>query len=441
MKILQVSTSDRGGGAERSAVNLQQAFRERGHESWLAVGFRRSADADVFTLPNDGNRNSLHCALDALRQRHHAGKRRIPGFGRMLAAAQSLAEPRRTLDRWRGREDFCFPGTASVLRMTPAVPDIVHLHNLHGGYFDLRMLPSISRSKPTILNVRDGWLTTGHCAFGLGCQRWQTGCGACPDLTLFPAIPRDATALNWQRKRDILSACRLHVTAPSEWMMRVVRKSIIEPAALEHRVIPNGVDSRVFCPGRQDDARAQLGIPLGAKVILASAFGLRTNPWKDHRTLRLAFERLGGQEWASPIHIIATGDASAMERIGNIEVRFLPFVDDPCILAQYYRAADLFVHAAHVESFGNVLLEARACGTAIVTTATGAIPEHVGAEDGRLVPVGDSQALAEAIATLLRDDGLRRHVAAAGRERVLREFTLERQADRFLHWYEELLNA
>ena len=47
MRILQVNTSDRDGGAERSAWNLFRAYRARGHDSWLAVGHKRTDDADV----------------------------------------------------------------------------------------------------------------------------------------------------------------------------------------------------------------------------------------------------------------------------------------------------------------------------------------------------------------------------------------------------------
>lgn len=438
MKILQVSTSDRAGGAERSASNLAEAYRARGHDSWLAVGVRRGSEAHVFELPNDAGRNRAYRALDEWRRGPVASKR---GATRAIAAAQALAEPRRAFERWLGREDFEFPGTSKLLELPPSEPDIVHLHNLHGGYFDLRALPALSRRKPTILNVRDGWLMSGHCAFGLGCERWRTGCGACPDLTLFPAIPRDATAFNWQRKRAILAASRLHVATPSQWMMDQVRQSLVEPAAVDHRVIPNGVDTRVFSPGPQADARAALAIEPGARVILTAAHGLRTNVWKDYRTLRLAFEALGARGWPWPVCVIALGEAQRHERIGNIELRFLPFVSEPAALAQHYRAADLFVHAAHVESFGNVLLEARACGTAVVSTATGGIPEHVGADDARLVPPSDPQALAAAMAALLEDDRLRAELAAAGHARVTREFTLERQAERFLQWYEELLDA
>lgn len=441
MKILQVSTSDLAGGAERSAKNLADAYRARGHDSWLAVGHKRGDDPNVLALRNDGARNAVVRGIDHFRREHEPSIRRVRGLGRLASLARTLAEPGRALATQRGREDFAFPGTRRLLDLAPARPDLVHLHNLHGGYFDLRELPALSLRVPTILNVRDGWLMSGHCAFGIDCERWKTGCGSCPDLSLFPAIKRDATAFNWERKRALLAASRLYIATPSQWMMDRVQESIIAPAAIDSRVIPNGVDTITFTPGDRAAARADLGLSPDTRVLLIAANGLRHNVWKDYATLRGALERLGAQAWPWPLVVLAVGETAPAERIGCIELRFIPFVADSARLAGYYRAADVYLHAARVESFGNVLLEARACGTAIVATATGGIPEQVPEGTGLLVRPGDPAAFAQAVATLLRDDALRTTIAGNGLRHVLQSFTLDLQAQRFLSWYQEIVRA
>jgi len=65
--------------------------------------------------------------------------------------ARLAAGLRRNGDRRLGREDFNFPGTHQLLRLLPGRPDIVHAHNLHGGYFDLRFLVPLSHQVPLIL--------------------------------------------------------------------------------------------------------------------------------------------------------------------------------------------------------------------------------------------------------------------------------------------------
>src|SRR5207248_4324578 len=141
-------------------------------------------------------------------------------------------------DYHAGREDFHFPGTRRLLTLTAERPDVVHAHNLHGGYFDLRALPSLSAQVPLILTLHDAWMLSGHCAHSFDCERWRTGCGHCPDLTIFPAIERDATAYNWRRKRSIYSKSKLYISAPSRWLMQRVEDSTLQLGAKECRVIP-----------------------------------------------------------------------------------------------------------------------------------------------------------------------------------------------------------
>ncbi|HEX8170314.1 MAG TPA: glycosyltransferase [Thermoanaerobaculia bacterium] len=437
MRILQVSTRDVAGGAERSARNLADAYRELGHESWLAVGEKREGDPFTIEIPNDRHRGAFVRGVDALRRTPLV--RRVRGAGRATSLLRAAAEPSRVVARELGHEDFDYPATAHLLELTPAPPDILHLHNLHGGYFDLRELPRLSHRVPTVLNVRDAWLMTGHCAFPLdGNERWKSGCGDCPDLNIFPAIKRDGTAFNWQRKRRILAASRLYVATPSEWMMSLVRESIVAPAAVETRVVPNGVDTRVFRPGDRAVARAAIGVAPDVPMLLVAANGIRQNIWKDYVTLRAALTIVG--EAVPNTVVIAVGENAPPERLGSLELRFVPFESDSSRLADYYRAADVYVHAARVESFGNVLLEARACGTPIVSTATGGIPEQVPEGTGVLVPPFAPQALAMRTIELLRDAPLRARIAAAGMEHVHKNLSLRVQAERFLAWYAEILD-
>ncbi len=107
---------------------------------------------------------------------------------------QSMAEPARVLDRRRGVEDFRFPAAWRLAELAPRRPQIVHAHNLHGNYFDLRALPALCQAAPLVLTLHDAWLLAGHCAHSMGCERWRTGCGNCPDLGVYPAVRRDATA-------------------------------------------------------------------------------------------------------------------------------------------------------------------------------------------------------------------------------------------------------
>lgn len=446
------------GGAERSAKNLFHAFKHLGHESWLAVGRKIRSDPGILSLPNDDYRNGWVRCWNRFIEKNDPRIARIRGLGRLLRGVRSLGEPARWIQSKLGIEDFDFPATRHLLHLFPHRPDIIHCHNLHGGYFDLRELPSISATVPTVLNVRDGWLMSGHCAFSLDCQRWVTGCGKCPDLSLYPAANRDATALNWKRKKAIFEKSRVYVTTPSRWMLDMVNRSILSSAIIESRVIPNGVDTDTFHAGSQSRARRRLGLPAGIPVMMTAGFGLKSNVWKDYKTLHDALVFLN-QAWAGHhLLMLIIGESGKVDKIGNIEIRNIPYQTDRIAMANYYRASDLYLHAARVESFGNVLIEARACGTPVISTAVGGIPEQIkslnwggipagitghGVDEatGILTSPGDGQAIGSAVLQLLLHPEHCQALSANGQKDIERHFSVSIQAGRFLDWYREILST
>jgi glycosyltransferase involved in cell wall biosynthesis len=464
LRILQVSTSDRSGGAERMAWNLLRAYRERGHQSWLAVGYKKTADPDVLVIPNVGRRPSRrHDADDGVERGFLWLEKHMRGVWRLRHYHRTLAHPWHAVEQYLGLESFHHPGTQEILNLSPEPPDVLHCHNLHGYYFDLRVLPWLSRRVPVILTLHDAWLLSGHCAHSLDCERWRAGCGSCPYLDSYPPSRRDATAYNWRRKQDIYAKSTVYVTAPSQWLMRKVEQSMLAPAVIDAQVIPNGVDLSVFRPYDRRQARMALSLPPdpNTKILLFSANGIRRNRWKDYQTMQAAValiaERLEGQE----VLFITLGEDAPAERVGRAEVRFVPYQKDPGTVARYYQAADVYVHAARAESWGLTITEALACGTPVVATALGGIIEQVkgleisarefcGSElnryrlddaTGILVATGDARGMAFGAERLLRDTPLRLRLGENARRDAVRRFDMQRHADDFLEWYQEILKA
>lgn len=437
LDILQVSTADVAGGAERIALQLHLAYLERGHRATLAVGHRYAQHPGVVELDDGTHRSSWQRAL-----RHGVGKHAGPRgalwlLDRMLRTA---ASPLHMLDVQRGREDFDFPATDSLLELAPSPHTVLHLHNLHGDYFDLRELPRLSEALPTIATLHDSWLFTGHCAHPIACRRWSTGCGDCPDLDIIPAIRRDATAFNLTRKRDILRESRLHVAAPSQWLLDAANASILADAMVDSRVIPNGVDTAVFRPGDRSAARRQLGIKPDAQVLLFAANAPLVNPFKDFATLRRALQDLRSEPGTEALTLIALGaDTPASDALPG--VRYVPFISDPSAVAKYYQAADVYVHPALAESFGLSIVEAMACGIPVVASRVGGIPEIViEGTSGLLFDTRDARALAAALRRVLGDSELRMSMGEAGVRRVAECFRVEQQVDAYLSLYEEVLS-
>jgi len=109
-------------------------------------------------------------------------------------------------------------------------------------------------------------------------------------------------------------------------------------------------------------------------------------------------------------------------------------------LARYYRAAQIAVVPSLYEGFGIPAAEAMACGTPVIATTGGALPEIVG-NAGILVPPGNAQALAAAIKQLLGDKETQQRMGEAGAKRVQEKFNWEQAAIKTLEVYQEVLRT
>jgi glycosyltransferase involved in cell wall biosynthesis len=407
VKVLQVSTADQGGGAEAVALSLHRALRARGHDARLAVGYRRTSEDGVLEIAGAGSR----------RQR-------------------ALTHPGVLLEALRGHEDFGFPASRRLLDLAPWPPDVVHVHNLHGGYFDLRALPELARRGPLVATLHDAWLLTGHCAHPFDSDGWLRGCGDCPHLDTYPALHRDGTAFNLARKRSIYDGMQVAVVTPSRWLMDMVERSILASAAVQRQVIPNGVDLDVFRPGDRAEARRELGVEDDAALVVFAAQGGRTNEFKDFPTLRAALARL-----EVPVVAAALGDPTpGAEQVGRATIRSAGEVP-PAGVARWLQAADLYVHPSRADTFPSGVLEALACGTPVVASRLGGIPEQLRDETGVLVGPGDPGALASAIESLLADLSRRERMSAAAAEDARTRFSLDRQVDAYAEVYGEAVSA
>jgi glycosyltransferase involved in cell wall biosynthesis len=379
-KVVVVNTADEGGGAEVMSMTMLDGFAALGIDAWLLVGDKKSDHPRVVPFFQSPFLNY---------QRHGRGRR--------------LLTWRRGIERGLGLESFAHPYSDLIPELTGSSPDLVLCHNLHGGYFDLRAIVPLSRRLPVVLRLFDSWLFTGHCAYPLQCPRWQTGCGQCPDLARPPAIERDATRHNWRRKRRILSGGRFFASAESAWMIERGRRSLLAPAVLDWKMVRGGVDLATFAPGSRAEARHALGLDPDASIALHVSNLGSDNPIKDFATIRRALQEIARWEPARRLVLLVVGAAGADERFSeNITLHHLGYERSRQRLAQFYRAADIYVHAAIEEAYGLAVAEALACGTPVITASTGGVLEII--QDGRtglVVPVADASKLAEAIVALL----------------------------------------
>lgn len=413
LSILQVSTVDNRGGAARIAWSLHRTYRKRNLYAWMVVGQKFSNDPNILSVCNEPRRIKL---------------------------ARVWSSAKRWLNIQRGHEDFDFPGSRSILNLPPYKPNVVHCHNLHGGYFDLRALPWLSHSLAVLLTLHDSWLLSGHCAHSFNCDKWKSGCKKCPDLSIYPAIMHDGTSFNWHRKKKIYARSQLYIATPCKWLMGQVEKSILAPSVIESKVIPNGIDLDIFHPAEKQTVRDTLHIAQDTKVLLFLANGIKENIWKDYHTLRNVIALLAENQQYQKLLFIALGEDGPVEQLGKAEIRFLPYQEDSHKVALYYQAADIYVHAARADTFPNTVLEALACGTPVIATSVGGIPEQiVDGQTGFLTQPGDATAMADKITKLLGNNSFLRKMGTAAGDYARTYFGLDRMVNDYLSYYQEIL--
>lgn len=141
---------------------------------------------------------------------------------------------------------------------------------------------------------------------------------------------------------------------------------------------------------------------------------------------------------ATAEHQSFLGDLKARVSAAGLSDRIL-FPGEVPDVAPWFRRFDLYVAPPRAEGFGLTPLEAMASGTPVVASDAGAFSDmiHEG-ETGRIVPVGDVEALAEAAATYMDDPVLRSTHGRAALTHVRTHFALEREAAEIMTVYEGL---
>lgn len=404
MKVVQVSGYDVL-GAQVNGYLLHQFLRERGHESHMVVSHKFSDDANVFQL----------------------GGPLLNRMNRMAGLAQKAISTHCVL-----------PVLAKGIADLPCVADadIVNLQLLHNAqYFSLLQLPGLSKKRRVVLSVHDMFLFTGHCVYSLGCERWEKGCGACPDLEIPFRILSDTTALNWKVKRRVFARSKLDLVVGSPWQAARVRRSPIL-SHLPLHYIPYGVDTRVYKPRDKAAIRAKLGLPQHAKVISFRSVHHGRN-FKGTEYIEAALQRMEPERDTWLLTFEDKGGLDALR--GKFKMLELGWIDDTRALAEALCAADVFLMPSIAEAFGLMAIESMACGTPVIVFEGTALPETINAPDcGIAVPYKDSAALSLAIDRVLRDADFRGRLRENGLRHVSAKHSFEAYAEGYLRLYERL---
>ena len=257
---------------------------------------------------------------------------------------------------------------------------------------------------------------------------------ACASLPNPPPIVRtrhvSTTVHNRVGTRWLYVHASAHIVTAGEALRRQLARDNHVPMN-RMTSVPTGIDLVRFVPGGAVDARARLGLP--ERRTLGIVATLRD--WKGHEYLfdAIARDRAAWTNW----QVIVVGDGPYRDRLDTRlatlgltgAIRFAGQQDD---VVPWLQALDVFTLPSYGdEGVPQAIMQAMACGIAVVSTPVGAIGEAVEhGVSGLLVTPRSAEALAIGLATLRDDPELRGRFAVAGRERAELDFGQEQMLNR-----------
>ncbi len=359
MRVLFLQDHRETGGAARAANRVAAAVRKQGVEVAVAAGDHGGGPA---------------CYLVTGKPRR--------GWGRVRELFQNAefkkrGRAKRAEKTWReALEDFR--------------PDLVWVHNLHGGGkwgWSEAMVAAIPAPTPVLWTLHDMWPVGQGRAFF-------------PENDLPGEYPGSPVAREFGRRP------RLILTSPSRWLEK--RVCAVHPGACVH--LPYVLELESFRPEAREARRASLGLGPRDILLLAAAENL-ADPRKRIPVLIEAWQKIRNEMPDRRLRLGLLGRNAP--RTGEEDCLTLGLVSDHETLASFFAAADLFLHVSEAESIGQVLEEAQACGTPVMTVLAGGTGETL--EQG-VTGWGLPDARPETLASGLRGALARPEVLAAMRK-------------------------
>ena len=359
MKVLQINSIYPIKSTGRIVKELAEIQAENGIEPYVACGQSTLKAENVYSIGSPIY-NKLNILMTRLFGKH--------GFYNKLATKKLL--------KW----------------IDEVNPDVIHLHNIHGHYINVRLLFEYIKSHniPVVWTLHDCWSFTGHCAHFdyIGCGKWKTGCrGNCPMQKSYPVswfFNRSAESFK-DKKQLFTSLEKMHVATPSDWLKELCEESFLGRYPVT--TVYNGIDAEVFAPA-SSQIRKELNIE-DKFVILGCVKSF--SDFKGGGVFLKLSKRLEKDEV-----IVLLGLEETEEKLPENVIALRGHFDDKK-LAEIYSMADVFVNPTLQGTFGLVNIESLACKTPVVSYKTGGTVEQYSEGCGFWVDKGDEDALFEAV--------------------------------------------
>jgi glycosyltransferase involved in cell wall biosynthesis len=341
MKILQINSTVNRGSTGRIAEQVGALIQKEGWQSIIAYG--RNSNQSTSKLYRISNN------FDVIRH----------GFKSLILGKHALGSAAKTLEliKFINKEKI----------------DLVHLHNLHGYYLNIKVLfNELSKLDVKIVwTFHDCWAFTGHCTYfsDIDCIRWKTKCYACPKKKNYPrSLFFDTSEYFYDLKRQLFNSLEINIVTVSNWLKNLVQNSFLS----KHPVITihNGVDENIFViQGKSAYLIKKYNLENKIVLLAVSTSWAKQKGFDDYIRLSkiLSKEKV----------IILLGLPQKLIRKLPENVIGIPRTENLTELTSWYATADIVLNLSHQESFGLTSVEGFMCGKPTIVYDTTASPELI----------------------------------------------------------------
>jgi glycosyltransferase involved in cell wall biosynthesis len=319
-------------------------------------------------------------------------------------------------------------------------PDIINLHNTHGGYFATPLLQELSQIAPVVWTLHDMWSFTGNASHTFGNMSWKYLKNDAALKKIPPAIGINTGAWLLRQKKKIYAGSNLTFVTPSHWLHELALQSPVFEGKMVHHIY-NGIDNKVFRKKDRLLSKLKLKLTEDCKTIMFSSHFLdKNNPWKGGMDLLEILARINNTT-LEKINLLILGEGSPGElnSFANFNVFYKGYVKDEEMMVDCLNATDLFVYPTRADNLPNVLIESIACGTPCITFDIGGNSEIIrNGYNGLIIQPFDFDAFSENTVALLKDEEQLASFSANCLAITRQSFLIESMAEKYYHLFKEL---
>jgi len=304
--------------------------------------------------------------------------------------------------------------------------DIIHLHNIHGGYFDIKSLAWIAKQKPIIWTLHDMWALTGGEIHTFEHMGYKIGDAKTPYLNKYPLnkplLDRRTSFLNLKKRLYQEIGNSITFVPVCGWLEKALKESYVYNNKININTIYNGIDISIFKNENNRTWKLPRILIINTGIYLKGAhiFEASLDLLKDK------FE------------IYALGKNMA---VNNYQVKHFDFIQDRKLLADMFNQVDILVFPSLADTFPLTILEAMSCGVCIIASDVGGIPEMIPDESyGFIFKSENKEGLASAISHAVNDLNKVRGMGKKGAYLVAEKFSFNKMLSKYNNLYRSVID-